>query len=87
MLLMVFLEVNHMHKFDAVISMYHDQGLVGFKAISFGKGVNFTAGLDKVRVSPDHGTAFDLVGKGVDISSFKSTMFKGIEVFKARTRI
>lgn len=73
-------------KFDGVISMYHDQGLVGFKAISFGNGVNFTAGLDKIRVSPDHGTAFDLAGKGVaDISSFKRALEQGIEIAKKRT--
>ena len=71
--------------FDGVISMYHDQGLVGFKAISFGEGVNFTAGLEKVRVSPDHGTAFDIVGKGkADISSFKKALFQGIEIVKHR---
>jgi len=72
-------------KFDAVISMYHDQGLVGFKAISFGEGVNFTAGLSKVRVSPDHGTAFDLAGKGeVNISSFKTALEQGIEITNKR---
>jgi len=72
-------------KFDAVISMYHDQGLVGFKAISFGKGVNFTAGLDKIRVSPDHGTAFDIAGKGkVNVSSFKEALEQGILIAKKR---
>lgn len=72
-------------KFDGVISMYHDQGLVGFKAVSFGNGVNFTAGLDKVRVSPDHGTAFDLAGKGkANISSFKEALEQGITVARNR---
>ncbi len=72
-------------KFDAVISMYHDQGLVGFKAISFGKGVNFTAGLSKVRVSPDHGTAFDLAGKGqANPESFKIALEQGISIAKKR---
>lgn len=71
--------------FDGVISMYHDQGLVGFKAVSFGNGVNFTAGLDKVRVSPDHGTAFDLAGKGkANISSFKEALETGIAVARNR---
>lgn len=71
--------------FDGVISMYHDQGLVGFKAISFGNGVNFTAGLDKVRVSPDHGTAFDLAGKGkANISSFKEALEQGISIARNR---
>ncbi|NJB83113.1 4-hydroxythreonine-4-phosphate dehydrogenase PdxA [Wenyingzhuangia aestuarii] len=72
-------------KFDAVISMYHDQGLVGFKAVSFGKGVNFTAGLEKIRVSPDHGTAFDVAGKGVvNESSFKEALEQGILIAKKR---
>ena len=51
--------------FDGVLSCYHDQGLVGFKALAFGKGVNITAGLPFVRTSPDHGTAFDIAGKGL----------------------
>jgi 4-hydroxythreonine-4-phosphate dehydrogenase len=51
-------------KFDITIAMYHDQGLIPFKMISFGKGVNFTAGLNIVRTSPDHGTAFDIAGLG-----------------------
>jgi len=72
-------------KFDGVISMYHDQGLVGFKAVSFGKGVNFTAGLAKVRVSPDHGTAFDLAGKGkAETSSFKEALEQGVLIAKKR---
>lgn len=71
--------------FDGVISMYHDQGLVGFKAVSFGNGVNFTAGLEKVRVSPDHGTAFDLAGKGkANISSFKEALEQGITIARNR---
>ena len=44
--------------------MYHDQGLIPFKTLTFGSGVNFTAGLNEVRTSPDHGTAFDIAGKG-----------------------
>ena len=51
--------------FDAVLSCYHDQGLVGFKTLAFGNGVNITAGLPFVRTSPDHGTAFAIAGKGV----------------------
>ena len=50
-------------QFDAILAMYHDQGLVGFKSLSFGSGINFTAGLPFVRTSPDHGTAYDLAGK------------------------
>ena len=72
-------------KFDAVLAMYHDQGLAPFKALSFGSGVNFTAGLSKVRTSPDHGTAFDLAGKGkADFQSFKAAVFSAIEIFKTR---
>lgn len=52
-------------KFDAVVAAYHDQGLIPFKTLSFGQGVNFTAGLNRVRTSPDHGTAYDIAGKGI----------------------
>jgi 4-hydroxythreonine-4-phosphate dehydrogenase len=72
-------------KFDGVIAMYHDQGLAPFKALSFGKGVNFTAGLDKIRTSPDHGTAFEIAGKGVaDHNSFKEAVFHAIKIFQNR---
>ena len=63
-------------KFDAVLAMYHDQGLVPFKALSFGRGVNFTAGLPAVRTSPDHGTGYDIVGQGVaSADSFLQALF------------
>ena len=52
-------------QFDGVLAMYHDQGLAPFKALTFGNGVNFTAGLSHVRTSPDHGTASDLIGKNI----------------------
>lgn len=52
-------------QFDAILAMYHDQGLAPFKLLSFGHGVNFTAGLPIIRTSPDHGTAFNIAGKGV----------------------
>lgn len=72
-------------KFDAVIASYHDQGLIPFKTITFGTGVNFTAGLDKVRTSPDHGTAYEIAGKGTaDKGSFKRAVFTGIEIFRRR---
>jgi len=72
-------------KFDGVLAMYHDQGLAPFKTLSFGKGVNFTAGLDKIRTSPDHGTAFEIAGKGIaDNSSFKEAVFSALEIFKNR---
>ena len=71
--------------FDAILAMYHDQGLTPFKTLSFGEGVNFTAGLDKIRTSPDHGTAYDLAGKDVaNINSFKEAVFRGIQVFRTR---
>ncbi|MFA5667716.1 MAG: 4-hydroxythreonine-4-phosphate dehydrogenase PdxA [Balneolaceae bacterium] len=58
-------------KYDAILAMYHDQGLAPFKLLSFGSGVNFTAGLPIIRTSPDHGTAFNIAGKGIaDPSSF-----------------
>ena len=56
---------NQYEKYDAVIATYHDQGLIPFKTLSFGKGVNYTAGLNKIRTSPDHGTAYDIAGKGI----------------------
>ncbi|MDH3697600.1 MAG: 4-hydroxythreonine-4-phosphate dehydrogenase PdxA [Flavobacteriaceae bacterium] len=75
---------NH-QKFDAVLAAYHDQGLIPFKTLSFGKGVNFTAGLPIVRTSPDHGTAFEIAGKGqADAGSFKEAVFMAIRIFKNR---
>ena len=71
--------------FDAIIASYHDQGLIPFKTLSFGQGVNYTAGLNRVRTSPDHGTAYEIAGKGTaDISSFKEAIFTGIQIFKNR---
>lgn len=72
-------------QFDAVIAAYHDQGLIPFKTLSFGKGVNYTAGLSKVRTSPDHGTAYGIAGKGeADPSSFIEAVFAAIKIFKNR---
>jgi len=72
-------------QFDGVLAMYHDQGLAPFKALSFGKGVNFTAGLSKVRTSPDHGTGFDIAGKGIaNSSSFKEALFTSLQIYKTR---
>ncbi len=77
---------NTHQNFDAVLAAYHDQGLIPFKTLSFGKGVNYTAGLDKVRTSPDHGTAYEIAGKGMaDESSFKEAVFTAIQVFRHRT--
>lgn len=75
---------NHKN-FDAILAAYHDQGLIPFKTMSFGKGVNYTAGLSKVRTSPDHGTAYEIAGKGeADFSSFKEAVFTAIHIFKCR---
>ncbi len=72
-------------KFDAVLAMYHDQGLIPFKTLSFGKGVNYTAGLEKIRTSPDHGTAYEIAGKNLaDPGSFREAVFKAIDIFKKR---
>ncbi len=71
--------------FDAILAAYHDQGLIPFKTLSFGKGVNYTAGLNRIRTSPDHGTAYDIAGKGVaDHSSFNAALFEAINIFKRR---
>jgi 4-hydroxythreonine-4-phosphate dehydrogenase len=68
-------------EFDAVLAMYHDQGLIPFKMLGFEKGVNFTAGLSIVRTSPDHGTAFDIAGQNkADESSFREALYMGREV-------
>jgi len=75
-------------KYDGVIASYHDQGLIPFKTISFGKGVNFTAGLPVVRTSPDHGTGFDIAGKGIaDHTSFTNAIKLGLQVFKLRNNL
>ncbi|MEE4001690.1 4-hydroxythreonine-4-phosphate dehydrogenase PdxA [Tenacibaculum sp. FZY0031] len=72
-------------QFDGVLAMYHDQGLAPFKALSFGNGVNFTAGLNKVRTSPDHGTGFDIAGKNnANPTSFKEALFTSLQIFKNR---
>ena len=72
--------------YDAILAMYHDQGLIPFKTLSFGQGVNFTAGLSVVRTSPDHGTAFAIAGKGeADPESFAQAVQAAIEIVERRT--
>lgn len=72
-------------KYDAVLAMYHDQGLIPFKTLSFGNGVNYTAGLDKIRTSPDHGTAYEIAGKGIaNNESFKEAVYLAIDIFHRR---
>lgn len=72
-------------KFDAILAMYHDQGLVGFKSLSFGSGINFTAGLPFVRTSPDHGTAYDIAGKNeASGESMLHAIFAAIDICNRR---
>lgn len=76
---------NTYKQFDGILASYHDQGLVAFKTLAFGSGVNFTAGLSKVRTSPDHGTAYDIAGKGqADSQSFLNAIFLAIDVYRNR---
>jgi 4-hydroxythreonine-4-phosphate dehydrogenase len=72
-------------QFDAVLAMYHDQGLIPFKTLASGEGVNYTAGLPAVRTSPDHGVAFDIAGKNkADNSSFLMALFECIDIINRR---
>ena len=76
---------RNFEKFDAVLAMYHDQGLIPFKALASGEGVNYTAGLPAVRTSPDHGTAFDIAGKDkADPSSFLTSIYECIDIINRR---
>ncbi|MCK6650061.1 MAG: 4-hydroxythreonine-4-phosphate dehydrogenase PdxA [Bacteroidia bacterium] len=71
--------------FDAILAMYHDQGLIPFKTIAFNNGVNYTAGLSVVRTSPDHGTAYDIAGKGIaSEESFRKAIYTAIDIYKTR---
>ncbi len=77
---------NTYKQFDAVLAMYHDQGLIPFKTIAFTTGVNYTAGLNFVRTSPDHGTGYDIAGKNcADATSFMEAIFAAIHIVKNRT--
>ena len=77
---------NEQYKvYDAVLAAYHDQGLAPFKALSFGSGINFTAGLQQIRTSPDHGTAYDIAGKGLaENTSFRNAVYLALDVYKNR---
>lgn len=76
---------NQYKQYDAVLAVYHDQGLIPFKTMSFGSGVNYTAGLSKIRTSPDHGTAFDIAGKNkANESSFREALYLAIDVYNNR---
>lgn len=77
---------NYSH-FDAILAMYHDQGLAPFKVLAMDNGVNFTAGLPIVRTSPDHGTAYDIAGKGIaNEESFRSAIYTAIDIARNRVR-
>lgn len=72
-------------KFDGVLALYHDQGLIPFKSLSAGEGVNFTAGIPGIRTSPDHGTAFDIAGKSkANETSFREALFTCIDILSQR---
>lgn len=72
-------------KFDAVLAMYHDQGLIPFKSLAFDTGVNFSAGFPKIRTSPDHGTAYDIAGKSkANESSFREAVYLALQLVKAK---
>lgn len=76
---------SQFNEFDAVLAMYHDQGLTGFKSIAFNEGVNFTASLPIVRTSPDHGTAFDIAGQGIaDEQSFRNAIYLAMDIYRNR---
>ena len=80
-----FFTTKNLTAFDGVLAMYHDQGLIPFKTLAFDSGVNFTAGLDIIRTSPVHGTAFEIAGKGLaNENSFRQAVFLACEIYKQR---
>jgi 4-phospho-D-threonate 3-dehydrogenase / 4-phospho-D-erythronate 3-dehydrogenase len=83
-----FFGMMHYRKFDGVLAMYHDQGLIPFKTIAFQTGVNYTAGLPVIRTSPDHGTAYDLAGKnGADETSMREALYLACDIVNARRQV
>lgn len=80
-----FFGAGNQRKFDGILAMYHDQGLIPFKMTAFHNGVNFTAGLDVVRTSPDHGVAYDIAGKNIaSEDSFREALFMALDIFRTR---
>ncbi|MCP4312811.1 MAG: 4-hydroxythreonine-4-phosphate dehydrogenase PdxA [Bacteroidetes bacterium] len=80
-----FFGAGRFNQFDAVLAMYHDQGLAPFKALNMEGGVNFTAGLPVIRTSPAHGTAFELAGKNIaSAASFRRAIYTAIDVVRNR---
>ncbi len=85
MLPMDFSVLQHLRKFDGILAMYHDQGMIPFKALSFESGVNFTAGLPYVRTSPAHGTAYEIAGKNEASSeSMRAAIFLAADIHRNR---
>ncbi|MBW7675754.1 4-hydroxythreonine-4-phosphate dehydrogenase PdxA [Chryseobacterium chendengshani] len=81
-----FFQPNKYQSFDAVLAMYHDQGLAPFKTLAYEEGVNYTAGLPFIRTSPDHGVAYDIAGKNIaDEQSFMEAIFMAIKIFNNRS--
>ena len=77
--------LGNYNRFDATLAMYHDQGLAPFKALAFAEGVNYTAGLPVVRTSPDHGTAYEMAGRGeADPRSMMQAIYTAIDIYRSR---
>ena len=82
-----FFTPKNLSSFDGILSMYHDQGLTAFKTLSFTEGVNYTAGLNIVRTSPVHGTAYEIAGQGIaDEQSFREAVYMACDIFKKRAQ-
>lgn len=82
-----FFGMQHQSKFDGVLAMYHDQGLIPFKSMAFSTGVNFTAGIPVVRTSPDHGTAYAIAGKNIaEESSMRAALFLAADIVDSRSQ-
>lgn len=80
-----FFGAGHHVKYDGILAMYHDQGLVPFKSITFDSGINFTAGLSVIRTSPDHGTAYAIAGKNqASEASMREAIYGAVDIFKTR---
>lgn len=81
-----FFQPEKYRNFDAVLAMYHDQGLAPFKTLAYADGVNYTAGLPFIRTSPDHGVAYDIAGQNTaDEQSFREAVFAAVRIFKNRS--
>ena len=82
-----FFGIGRFVKFDGILAMYHDQGLAPFKALAMDSGINFTAGLPYVRTSPDHGTGYDIVGRGeASAESMRQAIYTAIDIYRNRQR-